>query len=447
MRGEYAKDRHVATDQLLNLTVVNESNLSRVQQRWNSSSSSSSQYEVSMSIDSKASRHIWIDVISYTEGIAGWKTSLLELLHLAQALHATLVEPCMTSGRLGSCGDEFNIPVSDLFDLAEYMVPSIGKKHPELVSYDKYQAALGDSYLDTGMVKLCLLNDMRLNIDNRCSTETTHIRDMGQNDLMHILDKANEDNFILHMEDYWRGSLNKLGKRLGMEFPDSKEFDSKILPFHSRHLQYVDDLLQRGNITSNIFSAIHWRAEKAGMNYTRCARAVNNVKHIMLKRNTSSNNITEAGEESRHKFVLISSLNEDSDKMWLGSRRTSDKRSIRKALRYLLHDNGFVKIDDLLEKEHKLRDSGMLAIYDLIIAAKAFNFASCARYGEIGCTEASRSLCEECNYVGKFGRMATLFRQEKSSLECWPTEYVTEVVEQGKLAKGKGCHSRLIPVE
>jgi hypothetical protein len=427
MTGEYAKDRHVATDQLLNLTVVrrpNESNLSRVQQRWNSSSSSSSQNEVSMSIDSKASRHIWIDVISYAEGIAGWKTSLLELLHLAQALNATLVEPCMTSGRLGSCGDEFNIPVSDLFDLAEYMVPSIGKRHPELVSYDKYQAALGNSYLDTGMVKLCLLNDMRLNIDNRCSAATTHIRDIGRNDLMHIFrDKANEDNFILHMEDYWRGSLNKLGKRLGMEFPDSKEFDSKILPFHSRHLQYVDDLLQRGNITSNNFSAIHWRAEKAGMNYTRCARAVNNVKHIMLKRNTSSNNnITEAGEESRHKFVLLSSLNEDSDKMWLGSRRTSDKSSIRKALRYLLHDNGFVKIDDLLEKEHKLRDSGMLAIYDLIIAAKAFNFASCARYGEIGCTEASRSLCEECNHVGKFGRMATLFRQEKSSLECWPTE-------------------------
>eukprot|EP00984_Skeletonema_dohrnii_P016691 scaffold7463_cov76-Skeletonema_dohrnii-CCMP3373.AAC.1 len=200
MRGEYAKDRHVATDQLLNLTVVNESNLSRVQQRWNSiSSSSSSQNEVSMSIDSKASRHIWIDVISYAEGIAGWKTSLLELLHLAQALNATLVEPCMTSGRLGSCGDEFNIPVSDLFDLADYMVPSIGKRHPELVSYDKYQAALDNSYLDIGMVKLCLLNDMRLNIDNnRCSAETPHIGDMGRNDLMHILDIANEDNFILH---------------------------------------------------------------------------------------------------------------------------------------------------------------------------------------------------------------------------------------------------------
>ena len=372
--------------------------------------------------NSKASRHIWIDAVSYAEGIAGWKTSLLELLHLAQALNATLVEPCMTSGRLGSCGGEFNIPVSDLFDLEEYKVPSIGREFPMLMSYDNYQAALDESDLDIGMIKVCLLNNRRMNRERRCPNNTTHISEMGQHDLIHIVREANEDNFILHLEDYWRGSLRKLGLLMGMEFPYEEEFGSKILPFHSEHVKFVDDLLQRGNIEIDNFSAIHWRAEKVGMNYTRCARAVNNVKQIILKRNMSSNNITETGGESTHKFVLLSSLNEDSDKMWAESRMISNKKSMREALKYLLHDNGFVKIDSLLEKEHKLGDSGMLAIYDLIIAAKAKNFASCVRDGEIGCTEASRSLCEECNHIGKFGRMAALFRQEKATMECWPTE-------------------------
>lgn len=380
--------------------------------------------EIDKIVKLQPSRHIWIDAISYAEGIAGWKTSLLELLYLAQALNATLVEPCMTLGRLGSCGDKFNIPVSDLFDLEEYKAPIIGRKFPLLMSYDNYQAALDERDSDIGMVKVCLIGDIRLINGTRCSKDALHMKEFGQNDLMHIMEEAKEDNFVLHLEDYWKGSLHELGLRLGMEFPSGKgkEFERMILPFHSKHLQFVDDLLQRSNITSDNFSAIHWRAEKAGLNFTRCARAVNNVKQIILKRNMSSNNITETGEESTHKFVLLSSLNEDSSKMWIGSKNYSNKKSTREALRYL-HDNGFVKIDNLLEKEDKLHDTtGMLAIYDLIIASKANNFASCVINGKIDCTEESRRLCEECNHIGKFGRMASLLRKEKATMECWPTE-------------------------
>ena len=105
----------------------------------------------------------------------------------------------MTSGRLGSCGGEFNIPVSDLFDLEEYKTPSIGREFPILMSYDNYQAALVQTDSDIGMAKVCLLNDMRLNQDTRCPNNSTHIREMGQNDLMHVIrGEANEDNFILH---------------------------------------------------------------------------------------------------------------------------------------------------------------------------------------------------------------------------------------------------------
>jgi hypothetical protein len=149
------------------------------------------------------------------------------------------------------------------------------------------------------------------------------------------------------------------------------------------------------------------------MNFTRCAIAVNDVKRIMLK-NMSNNKIAKAGDDLRHKFVLMSSLNENEDMMWSNSRNSTsnDTTSSQLALRYLLRDNGFIKIDDLLENEDKLLDSGMLAVYDLIIASKANNFASCVKNGEVGCNKSSQKLCEKCNHVGKFGQLATLFRQE-----------------------------------
>jgi hypothetical protein len=432
MKGEYVNASSHHVDRSLNLTVdirtIIEPNLS-LGQRWNSSSqheaSASEQKNINLGetkpiqlhSDTKASRHIhiWIDVISYAEGIAGWKTSLLELLHLAQTINATLVEPCMKSGRLRSCrGDKNKIPVSEIFDFAKYMSPSNGKEFPLLASYDNYQAALDDSDSDAGIIKLCLLNNLKLPIEERCSADTTRVRGMKRNVVKHVLDKTTKDNFILHMEDYWRGSLDDLGWQLGIDdFPAVTEFEGKIIPFHSEHLQFVDDLLQRGNITRNNFSAIHWRAEKLDMNFTRCAIAVNDVKRIMLK-NMSNNKIAKAGDDLRHKFVLMSSLNENEDMMWSNSRNSTsnDTTSSQLALRYLLRDNGFIKIDDLLENEDKLLDSGMLAVYDLIIASKANNFASCVKNGEVGCNKSSQKLCEKCNHVGKFGQLATLFRQE-----------------------------------
>jgi hypothetical protein len=165
------------------------------------------------------------------------------------------------------------------------------------------------------------------------------------------------------------------------------------------------------------------------MDFMRCAKAVNNAKRIMLK-NMSNITSTTDEEESMHKFVLLSSLNEDSDKMWSGSKSIADndKESVQNALRYLLRDNGFIKIDDMLDNDHsQLLDPGMLAVYDLIIATKANNFASCARHGKIGCSELAKKLCEECNHVGKFGHLAMLFRKQSldtvgSSWECWPLE-------------------------
>jgi len=405
--------------------------------------------------------HLWIDAITYAEGIAGWKISLLELLYFAQKIGgATLVEPCMSSGRLRSCGSDGyktrGVPVSEIFDLDEYMKPpyssdDTSSKYPVMVSYDDYQRILGSTTTTFGMVKVCMLNDIRYpSFNSRCTNDTSWILKMKQNNIQRMMDKSNQEHFVLHMEDYWRGSVYELGWQFemyildddeerfekGMEIPDQEVFEEKTIPFHSKHVQLVDELLQRANITNNNFSVIHWRAEKEGMDFMQCARAVNAVKDIMLRRmmsNNTNNTAQKEEEASQHKFVLMSSLNENEDMMWSGARHTivNSTKSSHIALQYLLRDNGFIKIDGLLEahstKVHN-DDPGMLAIYDLIIATKAINFATCARGGEAGCNDVSRRLCDACNHIGKFGRLATLLRKQDayhslaSSWECWPSD-------------------------
>lgn len=400
--------------------------------------------------------HLWLDIITYAEGIAGWKTSLLELLYFTQKMNggATLVEPCMKSGRLQSCGGRYEtrgVPVSEIFDLHKYMMmvpPSSDdrnstRQYPLLVSYDDYQKILGNTTAVT--TRVC--------IKGKCTKGTSQITRMKQNNLQRMMDKSNTEHFVLHMENYWRGSVYELGWQLGMYRPNDKHerfvkgmeipkkgvFEGRTIPFHPKHVKFIDDLLQRANITTNNFSAIHWRAEKKGMDFMRCARAVNEAKHIMVRKMmmpTNANNATMKEEEeamSQHKFVLMSSLNENEDMMWGGSRRIANGTTSQRALQYLLHDNGFIKIDGLLEiqaKKSAYDDPGMLAIYDLIIASKANNFATCARDGRNGCNKMTRRLCDSCNHVGKFGRLATSLRKKQrvdggghqgSSYECWPS--------------------------
>jgi hypothetical protein len=138
--------------------------------------------------------------------------------------------------------------------------------------------------------------------------------------------------------------------------------------------------------------------------------------------------------------------------LWSGLKKSISNRTksqSQRALHYLLHENGFVKIDGLLEiqaKETAYDDPGMLAIYDLIVASKAKNFATCARGGKKGCNKVTRHLCDSCNHVRKFGRLVISLRQMQavdvglrrgSSYECWP---------RGNLASSKSCcRKRVIP--
>ena len=86
---------------------------------------------------------IWIDVLTFAEGIAGWRTLLMELLLLSSCINCTIVEPCMKNGKLGSCLNG-GIPVSKIFDTSEALHPS-DHRFPVLVPYNNYVKHLANA--------------------------------------------------------------------------------------------------------------------------------------------------------------------------------------------------------------------------------------------------------------------------------------------------------------
>lgn len=393
------------------------------------------EHEVELKSKLKEYGRIWIDVTSFAEGIAGWRTSLMEILQLAQAINATIVEPCMTNGRLGSCFDR-KVPVSEIFDLSEAMKPSFDDdRHiPLMASYDDYRefrVRIASSGSAKFQQNICF--DPHNWNTRRCSAGSQYTKNMNATKFrIELMDSKKYAIAVLQLEDYWRGtSIGKLKKLFRVEL---RTLTYK-LPFHRQHVETVEDVLRKSNVLTSpddAFSAIHWRAEKPGMDFMECAKAIQSTKKSMLEKIDA--NSTDQGEGRRHSFVLISSLNKDPDMMWTGSRRVvavsrQSNNTANHALDYLLQDNGFLKVDDLLKQTISIADPGMLAVYDLILAIKATHFATCARDGVHGCSVGNSLICQKCNHVGKFGKLAISMRQISSLLhndtggsswECWP---------------------------
>mmetsp|Transcript_42826 Transcript_42826/g.73070 ORF Transcript_42826/g.73070 Transcript_42826/m.73070 type:complete len:255 (+) Transcript_42826:199-963(+) len=234
--------------------------------------------------------------------------------------------------------------------------------------------------------------------------------------------QARERDVVLQIQGYKkRKSLSTISEMLGMKNPCSphKSAEAK-LSFHQSHFQTIDCVLGSSNLVDGEFSVIHFRAEREGMDFRQCARAVLDAKHALQE--MASNG---TADERNHPFVLMTSLNDNPSMMWGGSRRVAagiQNNTGQQALDFL-RANGFLKVDGLLNQTTIL-DPGMLAVYDLILATKAKNFATCARGGGSGCDPATLSLCERCNHIGKFGRLALSMRLTKSSdgvsYGCWP---------------------------
>ena len=88
-------------------------------------------------------------------------------------------------------------------------------------------------------------------------------------------------------------------------------------PFHKSHFGTIDRVLESSNIIDGEFSAIHFRAERKGMNFLQCARAVLDAKWAMLEEMAFNGTMNEGqgrpacgvakGGRMDHPFVLMTS--------------------------------------------------------------------------------------------------------------------------------------------
>ena len=70
----------------------------------------------------------------------------------------------------------------------------------------------------------------------------------------------------------------------------------------------------------------------------------------------------------------------------------------KEALDLLVKQNGFIKFDALLDAAQvTVKDSGLLAVYDLILATMSFQFATCLNKASLPkCSPSALQICEKC---------------------------------------------------
>ena len=428
-------------------------------------------------------KRIWINVLSYNEGISAWRLSIIELLQLADIMNATLVEPCVKEGRLMQCSSSSSnsthhaASLGTMFDLSSYMQnhqmmvdTRTRRRSPLMASYDEYQRYLNSIDSDEPSKQMyrysICTGGVRDNKINNCGDtirpwliNTTAFRTDISLQKLAKNEQQQTQTIVIELNHYWHKSSHKVFDVLLLSEEDlaerrkvlgpSRISQDERLQFHTHHIQMIKNALeQKANITNaSGFTIIHWRAEaKHTINYMKCANSIVKVKDTMMKKivrsssssnidninNTLSNSATAA--DGQHKFVLMTSLNQDLSKMWSGSRNkvkeaaalSSDNNTANKALDFLINEHYFIKIDNLVDisTDDNINTTTttttdavtLLAIYDLILSTLATNFATCSRgYSKVGCNEETRALCEECNHIGKFGRFAIELRNEKVS--------------------------------
>ena len=254
----------------------------------------------------KSPRQFWINAIGIGEGIGAWHKIVSNLLFLAKELSATVVEPCMGGGRLGSCGDKRNhLPVSQVLDLS-WAFRSSDDRPPLMASYKDYQQQLQQFKGKRTDHTLCLHvsghNDKKNeNIKRKfgCVLDRPSL-------IKDILDTEQLTNIDMH--GFWRDGTEILHGMLKIPLPDTPPLP--MLSFHPDHWHTVQHILQSANISNGDFSLIHWRAEKkGGMDLMECAKAVLDTRKVIEK----TDSITD-GDGDPHPFLLMTSLNEDPGK-------------------------------------------------------------------------------------------------------------------------------------
>ena len=332
----------------------------------------------------------------------------------------------MINGRLLNCGTPNQypegavgepVPVSEIYELGWAFVSNNGQP-PVMASHAEYLHRNQLGIRKSTQFKACLKGS------GPCNEPFKDVK-KSWNAVHESINNENEITTFTVQTCWWGRCGLELQRHLSIHgktaLRDTPNYKYGSLHFNPKLLETVQGVLAKANILHS-YSIIHWRAEKKGLDYAACAKSILDAKQNMA---AAIQNMDDGNTNQDHPVLLMSSLDKDITKMWNGDIQLRKGGDPAEALDFL-EKNGLVKFDNLLKESNVVvRDPGMYAIYDLVLAASSRSFATCARGPE--CTDLQNSVCNRCNYIGKFAQLAVDLRLETPGLEesthkCWPVQ-------------------------
>jgi hypothetical protein len=332
---------------------------------------------------------ILVSLESADEGMSSWRHVLCEYFAIAIHLNASVVEPCVTSGRINPCNQAGAQPISMLFNLAKI-------KHQFRLPFASHESL-------TELVRVS---------PNRVARWSVHAGNpprrepsLHQATWREFVDKTKGVDVLILF------SFRKFS-RCTAALSATKSILQSMLTFADAHSETVDRFKKR-LFGTRPYAAVHWRSEQTCRNYYTCSLIVLKAKeHLCLRQ-------PHLCPPLGPPVLLISDLTENySASSWIVMRAflnaTHQRESANDAYTRLTSPSGFVKVDELLRTDEE-RFSNFRPIWDLLMGAQANVLLTCDHY----CM--SESLCSQCAYKGNFARQLNELRRNlnKSATHCW----------------------------
>jgi hypothetical protein len=407
----------------------------------------------SSKVNNLNTNNLWISVESWAEGISGWKSSLSQVLVLAKAFNATLVEPTISRARLVRCDDDNkyinngssnNRTMTTVFDI--YNRTSITNYHSKIVTCQQFHM---ERHRVSGENNTVIDVDVCWGKKPECKNmvPSSHSRKYSPQLWQGLRTAVENPNtmVVLRFYDVWQNSMNKLilptgGIQQLLDFDDpttnknknnesiigggssssipnvARHVATQYFHFHDSLVETLERKLRQHNIVTH--SIIHWRAEisenNSSLSYLDCAQAIVQARNAMM--NVSSPHHNKTTEPT---FFVMSSLSSTNNKnSWGGASKHAINTTVPQAWE-LLRKEGIMTLDESILSNTTFPDSIYYVVMDLILATKATMFSTCTK----PCRRSEyNNICTKCNWLGKFARMALEMRGNNvdGSLPCWP---------------------------
>ena len=351
-------------------------------------------------------RGLFIVVESWAgEGIAAWRIALSELILMAKAVNATIVEPSIHRGRPASPG-QGNFTLFDVFNRT-----FIDQVYSKWISADEYYAMIQANrvrYFD-----LCVghRGHPKCNAPSQSKRNETEL--INSTVLRHALQmlqapETESDIVTLRIFNLWKEVIRNM--RSTSDPSTTIMAKEEIGVVMRRHFEFspflhamADKALElMGIAAQEEYAVVHWRGEKPNLDFLGCAEKIAEAKTAMLEQ-----------ENTTIPFVLMSSISSNIENVWSPGQKHVNATAAE-ALQFLTQDHGFKKSDGVLPQQ---KDMIVYVGVDLILAQRATSFSTCT-----GCRD---DWCKACNYPGRFSQLAIEYRnrlsaKKDSTFKCWP---------------------------